>query len=393
MAELVDAQDSKSCGRKAMRVRPPLAAPSLHDQSASGGFLCYHAQHMRPVFESHLRQMSEVAKDKAKPDNSEEQRQKMDAALDYLIEKSADRFGTPEKTQETIFKLQKRKQKVMARLKERLAEMDNPFKKESLAEGAIQVNYQDGHLIGNGQEVTLGELLTDGDWGLDYHLDPNSVPRSIRKKYFIEQARREIMDLLDRQIVVNESQSDFGDSGKKKGYTEMVKSENKEQTGVAAEKMVKNLLKKIAIDQDLDFEIIDADAYQDMELKIDFIIRRKANARGVDVQTGDEERIGIQFTSTDAPQIIQKKENQIRQAKRKLTPEERIRDIALVSIPLREIQSMLRDWQRQKSPGGPDKLWRASTKAEIFKKVMQDFLSPEEITEVIEKIESKRAAA
>ena len=347
---------------------------------------------MRPVFESHLRQMNEVAKDKAKPDNSEEQRQKMDAALDYLIEKAADRFGTPEKTQETIFKLQKRKQKVMVRLKERLAEMDNPFKKEIPAEG-IQVSYKDGQLIVKGQTITLGELLTDGDWGLNYHLDSNTVPRSIRKKYFIEQARREIMDLLDRQIVVNESQSEFGDSAKKKGYTEMAKSENKEQTGVAAEKMVKNLLKKITIDQDLDIEVIDADAYQDMELKIDFIIRRKANARGVDVQTGEEDRIGIQFTSTDAPQIIQKKENQIRQAKRKLTPEERIRDIALVSVPMREIQAMMRDWQRQKSPGGPDKVWRASTKAEIFKKVMQDFLSPEEIIEAIEKIESKRAAA
>lgn len=34
MAELVDAQDSKSCGRKAMRVQFPLAAPSLHDKAA-----------------------------------------------------------------------------------------------------------------------------------------------------------------------------------------------------------------------------------------------------------------------------------------------------------------------------------------------------------------------
>jgi hypothetical protein len=337
--------------------------------------------------------MNEIAKDKAKPDNSEQQRERMEAVLDYQIEKAAERFGTPEKTQETIFKLQKRKQKVMAKLKEQLAEMDNPFGKETRIEGADRVTHEDGRLICNGQTITLGELLTDGEWGLNYHLDPNSVPRNVRKKYLIEQARREIMELLDRQIVVNESQSNLGDSNKKKGYIEMVKSENKEQTGVYAEKMVKCLLKKIAIDHDLDFEIIDADAYQDMELKIDFIIRRKANARGVDVQTSDEDRIGIQFTSTDAPQIVQKKENQIRQAKRKLTPEERIRDIALVSIPLREVQAIMRDWNRRKQPGGPDKLWSASTKADIFQKVMQDFLSPEEIKEAVGKIELKRAAA
>ncbi|MFA6099770.1 MAG: hypothetical protein WC750_02705 [Patescibacteria group bacterium] len=337
---------------------------------------------MRPSFETQLHQMNEIAKDKAKPDNTDEQREKMDIVLDYQIEKAAERFGTPEKTQETIFKLQKRKQKIMARLKEQLAEIDNPFEKEATVEGANRITYKDGQLSCGEQEITLGELLTDGEWGLDYHLDPASVPRVIRKKYFIEQARREIMELLDRQIATNESQSESVHEFKKEAYIRMVSQENQDQTGVYAEKMVKCLLKKIAIDQDLDIEIIDADAYQDMELKIDFIIKRKMAARGVNVETNDEDRIGIQFTSTDEPRIVEKKEHQISKAKRQLRPEERIRDIALVSIPMREVKNMVRDWNRRKSPGGPDKLWKTSTKAEIFSKVMRGFLTANEIESV-----------
>ncbi|MDD5726242.1 MAG: hypothetical protein PHC53_02405 [Patescibacteria group bacterium] len=341
---------------------------------------------MRQSFETQLRQMNEIARDKAKPDNTEEQRKKMDIVLDYQIEKAAERFGTPEKTQATIFKLQKRKQKVMAKLKEQLAEIDNPFEKEATVEGASRITYQDGQLFCGGREITLGELLTDGEWGLDYHLDPASVPRVIRKKYFIEQARREIMELLDRQIVTNESQSESVDELKKEGYIRMIAQENQEQSGKYAERMVKNLLKKIAIDQGLDIEISDADAYQDMELKIDFIIKRKMAARGVNVETNDEDRIGIQFTSTDSPEIVQKKERQIRRAKMRLAPEERIRDIALISIPLREVQTLMREWNRRKQPGGPDKLWRQSTRADIFSKVMRDLLTANEIEVISSKI-------
>ncbi|MHB8831099.1 MAG: hypothetical protein ACYC44_03240 [Patescibacteria group bacterium] len=341
---------------------------------------------MRQSFETQLRQMNEIARDKAKPDNTEEQRKKMDIVLDYQIEKAAERFGTPEKTQATIFKLQKRKQKIMARLKEQLAEIDNPFEKETVPEGASRVTYKDGKFLCGGQEITLGELLTDGEWGLDYHLDPASVPRVIRKKYFIERTRREIMELLDRQIVTNESQSESVDELKKEGYIRMIAQENQEQSGKYAERMVKNLLKKIAIDQDLDIEISDADAYQDMELKIDFIIKRKMAARGVNVETNEEDRIGIQFTSTDSPEIVQKKERQIRRAKMRLTPEERIRDIALISIPLREVQALMREWSRRKQPGGPDKLWRQSTRADIFSKVMRGLLTASEVEVVSSKI-------
>ncbi len=343
--------------------------------------------------------MNEIAKDKAKPDNTEEQRKKMDIVLDYQIEKAAERFETPEKTQATIFKLQKRKQKIMARLKEQLRQIDNPFEKEAVPEGANRVKYQDGKLVcttaKGEQEITLGELLTDIEWGLNYYLDPNTVPRLIRKKYFIEQAKHEIMDLLDRQIMTNESQRESVDELKKEGYIKMIAQENQEQSGKYAERMVKNLLKKIAIDQDLDIEISDADAYQDMELKIDFIIKRKMAARGVNVETNDEDRIGIQFTSTDAPEIVHKKERQIRQAKKKLGREEKIQDIALVSIPLRQIQAMVQDWKRDKLPGGPDKLWNTATRAEIFGKVMKNFLAGEEIDQYVAKIQAKqlRAAA
>lgn len=354
---------------------------------------------MLKSFEQHLGKMSRIAVGKSNPENDEKTRERLEALLDFQVFVGAEENRTSEKTQHTIFKLQKRKQKIMDKLKTQLSNIDNPFANEVQEIGTRTIRciegkyfYRDDTQV---REVTMGELMTDGEWGLQYHLDPNSVPRNIRKKYFIEQARRELMDLLNRQIVTNESQSEFVDAKKSEGYIKMIAQENQEQSGKYAERMVKNLIKKIAIDQDLDIDIAEGDAYQDMELKIDFIISRKSAARGVKVDTHDEERIGVQFTSTDSREILEKKEKQVQTAKTKLKPQEKIQDIALISIPLFQIQKLIRDWNKNRKPGGPEKLWSAEIKADIFQKMMRNFLTEEEIKQCVAKIQPKplRAAA
>src|SRR3989338_3654115 len=51
------------------------------------------------------------------------------------------------------------------------------------------------------ESATLGDILTDGDWGLVYYLDPQSVSRMAQKKFFVKSAKRELRDLLDEQLV------------------------------------------------------------------------------------------------------------------------------------------------------------------------------------------------
>ena len=66
-----------------------------------------------------------------------------------------------------------------------------------------------------------------------------------------------------------------------------------EQQGIIAEKMVKNFLKKLSMDTDADFEIIDADVYQDVEQKVDFIIHRKNKDKNKGAKVQESETVTV----------------------------------------------------------------------------------------------------
>lgn len=250
----------------------------------------------------------------------------------------------------------------------------------SFSDGKFECNSPDGKK----KEISLSEIMTDGEWGLQYTFDESVNIHDIRK-YYLEQLKSDLREKLDKQIIISETSNTYVDTLKQKAYKSIEErlGQESEQGGVIAEKMVKNFLKKLVIETNADFEIIDADVYQDVEQKVDFIIHKKDTLknRGAQVEESETARdIGIQFTINT--EKSEQKERQISSAKKHLRDMD---DIVLVTLPVEQATNLYRQWNKQKQSGGPEKSWSNETKEKIFRGVMKDVFSEEEINEFCEK--------
>ncbi|MCX6741233.1 MAG: hypothetical protein NTY61_02435 [Candidatus Parcubacteria bacterium] len=128
------------------------------------------------------------------------------------------------------------------------------------------------------------------------------------------------------------------------------------------------------------FEIHEADIFQDVEQKIDFIIHRKEKLRGVNVETDEKAQdIGIQFSINT--RAAEHKKHQIRKSQQELRNEGGyIQDIALVIFPLNIACSLRQEWKERGRPaGGPSKFLNRKTAEILFVKLLRDMFAPEEI--------------
>lgn len=352
---------------------------------------------MKQAFQNTIESYHEFAKRHAglpesKLKDTENNPQKL--TLEGLEHWATKKFGTSKQTQEQIYALQERKLEIMSKLKQKLGTLDNQG-----PEIPYQADERPGHWQGDRlktlnlitkeeEECTIGELLTDLEWGINYYLD-SATPRNIAKLYYLEHAKKEISDLLDEQIIANEAGSTYNDSFKKEAYQKIHDPEH-QKAGHIAEKMVRNFLKKITIDLDgqdqlAEFEILKADAYQDVNSKIDFIIKRKTRQRGVKIEAS-KNNLGIQFTTDQRPETIEHKGKQITKAKQHLKPGDMVDDIILVSLSMDNVLNKYYSWNQTKSAGGPDKLWDVEEKKTIFHNLMNGILTPEEIGSYLDKI-------
>ena len=204
----------------------------------------------------------------------------LETTIRVLERQEAQERVQPRETQEEIFALQESKASIMRKLHEDLEALDHPEIHPIQEKGSYFVKYDKGKLYSKGVEITKGMLMTDGEWDIRYHLDP-SVPVELREEYLIEEAKRRIRALYDRQIIEDQIGSKRTDEGKKKAYSSFKEeAATREQVGGwVAERLVKTFLKRIAIDYDLDLDLIETDVYEDVEHKIDFAIRFKSRAR------------------------------------------------------------------------------------------------------------------
>lgn len=354
---------------------------------------------MRPRFEKDLRSFGQVAKEELEIDQpSKTELDQLSSVVDWHLKRAAENQHTNILKQREIYDIQKEKQKIMNRFKELLTCLDDPKchqekrEKDRFTKFDKEKNgfiYKDGN--GKEQIATLGEIITDMDWGVTYYLDKKSVSRQVTKKYLLERAKYALNDLLDSQIIKSEVAGDITHEYKKLAY-EAIKKERQNGgnlSGFVAEKIVKNLLKKMTFDEGLPFEIIEADVFQDVEQKIDFIIRRKEKVRGVGVEAGDKVHdIGIQFSIN--PNAEEKKKYQVERSKSRLTKEDRIDDIVLVIFPIQTVNHLRHEWNRNgKQSGGPDKLLDKKTAEKIFKNLLKNIFTDEEIETYWEKVSGK----
>jgi hypothetical protein len=235
--------------------------------------------------------------------------------------------------------------------------------------------------------ITLGEMMTGGAWGQRYRLD-GTVPKSIRKRYLVAEARRQLMDALNQQIAVAEAQSlPNREASKGRSYAAIAARKEKplieHPEGVIAEHLVAGLMTRLAIDHRLPFEILPTDAHADVEYKIDFIIRVKEKDQGVSVDTHEGHNIGIQFTTNTTERSLKHKQEQIVQVSESLAAEEgkTVERIVVVSVPVDEVRVVLKEWQtnQKHAVGGPDKLIAPDMQEKIFKGVLHDVFTEEAV--------------
>ncbi|MBI5654769.1 hypothetical protein HZC53_03915 [Candidatus Uhrbacteria bacterium] len=319
-----------------------------------------------------------------------------DATESYLrfydelgLEWIAERRGLKPENVRQILALQKEKQRIIEWLESRLKGID--AKEQEFEPGARRIKFNGQYYVweksdGTSEPVSLGALLTDGIWDVEYVLDSETVPRSVRKKYFIEKAKRLLRRELDRQIAIDKQQSDMTNPRFKGGYNGLIKDrEGMSQQGHLAERMVYSFLRKLSLDGQLPFEIETSNVYEDIELSSDFLIRVKLRRRGVAVEgSEDDKMIGIQFTiaSRRARKLKKLQEAKIRA----LQSGSRIEDIVLVKVPLKRLADIFAAWSENKPPGGPDALWDAATKKKILKGLLKGMFTGEEIDGMCEQV-------
>ena len=359
---------------------------------------------MRKSFEENIHHYNDIAKSElaqgegrkpAKDSPEDGELAELKTVLNWEVQKNAAARETSQPAQMEIYSLQRTKQNIFQKLKRDLALLDSPEGSLHWEKGSKKIVFEGGEyfLLGENGKIplTAGEILTDGNWGLKYAPD-ESVPRDIRKKYLIETAKRKIRSRLDRQIYIDEIASKKTGEHVRGAYVRKFEEEElagEMPPGILAEKMVDGLLKKMSCVPGVAFELIDSDVHLDVVKKIDFIIRRKTDYRGVKVEASGKQEEGIQFTVSQNRERIAEKETQVSRANSLLRPEDRLDKIILVSVAISHITDIYERWKSNPTPGGPEKLWDKETKKKIFERVLSDMLTPEELEKQWSLLESE----
>lgn len=234
--------------------------------------------------------------------------------------------------------------------------------------------------------VTVGDIMADLDWGRYYYLDPQTTERNVRKRYLIEDAKHELQALLDEQITIDEIASGYTSDVLRDVYTKRAEAHEATELapGFLAEKMVRSFFTKMSYDfPESGISIEETDAFDDVNNKIDFVIRHSVRSRGVDVDADTSaERVGIQFTTTQNSIALERKQSQVEEAKeRVLQAHLGIDDVVLVHMPAAQIVAAHDLWRENPVPGGPDAYWDRETKEQVFGGVMTNILTPEQVQE------------
>ncbi|MBI5152966.1 MAG: hypothetical protein HZA36_00670 [Parcubacteria group bacterium] len=349
---------------------------------------------MKKSFEKNLYDLSALAKEEKQVEEEGEALERLKIVIDWHIERAAKQQNTPKEVQEHIFSIQKEKQEIIDELRSELRCLDDPAchyeKKELTRQATYDVNenvflYWDDRR--QKRTASFGDVLTDLEWGIFYQFDAN-VPRGLQRRYLLEKTKYRLQCLLDNQIIENEGVRE----GLKTAYAGLKAShENIEKvgSGFISERIVKNIFKKLQWDNAAPYSISDADAYQDVEQKIDFILTRKEKRRRVGVETGGVlKNIGIQFTTN--VHRVERKKQQVSFSKEQLVKEDKIDDIVLVIFPIRISKILYEKWkQRGRPSGGPNQFIDRPLAEELFKSITKDVLSQEEIDSLWNSVSEK----
>ncbi len=301
------------------------------------------------------------------------------------------------KNDREIFELQKRKQIILNEMHQALKKVDNKegiitangeINRETKYDAQKNIFYVDNN--GTLEKATLGDLITDASYGIEYNFNVAEVPRAVIKKYCLGKARAKISNLFDLQLLNQaEKQKKYKGDYRRADMFARVKTEiasgayeKKFETsaGLIFEKNIINLIKQLEYDlPQLEIKVEEVDIIKDMDKKIDFIITVKniPHHRAVRVdetktENENRKRFGIQFTLN--PTATAHKIDQINRSKRYgVTTTEKIDDLLLITVPVasKEIISNYQQWKNNdKKSGGPEGLFSSQIKIHFLKELL-----------------------
>lgn len=257
----------------------------------------------------------------------------------------------------------------------------NPYKSDTLF-----VRISNDH-IESRKNVTKGEVISGMEWDKEFSLYKNEFMKhkssqELYDKLVLSRAEKEIRDLLDIYILDREiKKNDQEDKMKMEAYIQIknrnsAKSLDRMPLGVMAEKMVFSFLARVAADNPgLDFEVEHANVYQDVEQKIDFIVKTKnmINNRGVRVEA-DEKITKIQFTINASKEGIDLKNKQMA----------RFNDVVLIQMPELHVREAIKKWQASdEKVAGPDKYLDRESQKTILEKILKGLVTDEILEKAI----------
>jgi hypothetical protein len=184
-------------------------------------------------------------------------------------------------------------------------------------------------------------------------------------------------------------ETEMQDALKSKAYTAIYeRSGNKnEQLGVIAEKIMYGVAEMIAIDRpDLGIKVTPANAYEDVENKIDFIIETTQKRRGANIEAKDLETehksVGIQFTINTSKQ--DHKLEQIEKAKERGVY---VDDIVYLDIESSVLRNALNKWEQSgKKVSGPWQYLPKETQKVAIKGLFHSVLTEDQEISLVNKI-------
>ncbi len=338
---------------------------------------------MRPPFREQLHAYNRMAKAELEKVPADE---RLERVLGWQIDAYAQERAMDPSHQRRIYELQKEKRRVLRWLKTELAQLD--VSKETIDPEARRVimrgeDYFVRHPDGSEDMLTVGDILTDHEWGIRYALDAQTIPRRLRKRYLIVRAKEKLRTYLNQQIAIDQSEGAFARRGPRGKYQEYLRGTH-EQLGHLAERIVRTYLQKLAINHNLDMELIEATIDQDAEFTIDFLISIRQRKRGVHVDDAPDtarELVGVQLTTAKRHPGKAKRidEAKVRLAQTGVS-EQPIRDIVLVKIMRSFIRRMMNAWNASNKPsGGPEQFLDKTSQEKMFRAILKGIYSLEEI--------------
>jgi len=367
---------------------------------------------MNEKFEQGLRKVAEVVKQGY---SDEEFLKRMDVSLEELS------------TLLQLFGSQKGKQKIMDRVHEKLRAADNGEKVAGFTNGELrpvgECNNENQtatvtRASGQTMSITLGELLSDGTWGVPYELE-SEIPREVKKKFILIEAKRRIIEVLNDQFAKmgsdqlrqTVSELDFENEPKvskikrdwiaillnsphvKKSFSTKQSQIHKGGSGgLVMEKIVETFFEINFIDRDFPVEAVGVDVYEDNVSKADLMLLVPSEICKMIEKKSDPMHIGIQISVSAKETAIEKKKKDIEKAKLNLgSSNYRMDDLVVAQIPISDSFEIFKEWKKSGMlPGGPAKMLTLEQKEMILLGVLKDIVKEENIQEMWEKISEEK---